>query len=109
MRVRRVAKAKKASMESALEAFGKAAGYGIVDVTTAATYHIAAIYHQFGRDLMAAEKPAGLSEEELEALTNMDYPSLVGVEFNTQFFVKKSLSKGKCTLHFCSGLTQHHE
>ncbi|MGI9290547.1 MAG: tetratricopeptide repeat protein [Gammaproteobacteria bacterium] len=59
-------KSKKALMEEALEAFGKASGYGIVSVTTAATYRIAELYQRLSQDLLESERPAGLSDEELE-------------------------------------------
>ena len=59
-------KQKKSRMEQALEAFGRAADYGIAEVTTAATYHIAEIYNSFGRSLMQSERPKNLSPEELE-------------------------------------------
>jgi TolA-binding protein len=57
---------KRERMELALAAYGKAADYGVAEVTTAATYEIAEIYHQLSRDLFASERPAELSQEELE-------------------------------------------
>lgn len=57
---------KRAAMEAALEAYGKAARFGIPEVATAATYHIGEIYHDFGRALLESERPADLSEDELE-------------------------------------------
>jgi tetratricopeptide (TPR) repeat protein len=59
-------KAKKAKMEEALKAYGTAADYGVADVATEATYRIAEIYHDFGRALLASERPKGLSKDELE-------------------------------------------
>ena len=59
-------KLKKQFMEQALEAYGRAADYGIVDTTTEATFRIAEIYHQLSRDLMASQRPAELSAEEIE-------------------------------------------
>lgn len=58
--------AKKAIMEELLDAYGKAADYGVAEVTTAATFRIAEVYHRFSRDLMDSERPAGLDELELE-------------------------------------------
>jgi hypothetical protein len=53
-------------MKEALDAYGKAADYGIAEVTTAATYEIAELYHALSKDLYASERPAELTEEELE-------------------------------------------
>ncbi|KAF0192262.1 MAG: hypothetical protein FD165_887 [Gammaproteobacteria bacterium] len=58
--------AKKKAMETALQAFGQAAEYEVADVTPAATYWIASIYEEFGKSLMASERPPELSGEELE-------------------------------------------
>ncbi|HEY8520743.1 MAG TPA: tetratricopeptide repeat protein [Gammaproteobacteria bacterium] len=58
--------AKRTQMEQALAAYGKAADYGVAEVTTAANYEIAELYHELARALMASERPADLSPEELE-------------------------------------------
>ena len=52
-------------MEVALAAYGKAADYGVAEVTTAATYEIAELYHDLSRSLLDSERPAELSAEEL--------------------------------------------
>jgi TolA-binding protein len=57
---------KKAAMERALDAYGKAAQYGVAEVTTAATYSMAELYRTLARDLMESERPKNLSAEELE-------------------------------------------
>ena len=59
-------KAKKAKMEEALKAYAVASDYGVADVSTAATYHIATVYQDFGRALMASQRPKKLSKVELE-------------------------------------------
>lgn len=59
-------KIKKNVMEEALNAYGGTADYGVKEVTTAATFEIADIYHSFSRELFESERPAGLSAEELE-------------------------------------------
>ena len=59
-------KLKKRKMEQALDAYTAALDYGISEITTAATYHIAEIYHDFSRELLKSERPKGLSPEELE-------------------------------------------
>jgi len=59
-------KLKKAKLEDVLKAYGVAADYGVADVTTAATFHIAALYQDFGRALIASQRPKKLSKDELE-------------------------------------------
>jgi outer membrane protein assembly factor BamD (BamD/ComL family) len=57
--------AKRARMEEALDAYGRAADYAVEDVTTAATYEIAELYHQLSRDLFDSERPPELTDAEL--------------------------------------------
>ena len=57
---------RKAAMESALAAWSRAADYGISSVTTHATFAMADLYRDFGAALLASQRPAGLSAEELE-------------------------------------------
>ena len=59
-------KLKKARMEEALKAYAVAAEYGVADVTTDATYHTASLYQDFGRALLASERPKKLSKVERE-------------------------------------------
>jgi cellulose synthase operon protein C len=59
-------KRKKALMEDVLAAYGKAAEYGIAEVTTAATYRLGEVYQQFSRDLMQSERPRDLDADALE-------------------------------------------
>jgi tetratricopeptide (TPR) repeat protein len=59
-------KLKKAKMEEVLRAYGVASAYGVADVATAATYKTAELYHEFGRALLASERPKGLGKDELE-------------------------------------------
>ena len=59
-------KLKKARMEEALKAYAIAADYGVADVTTAATFHTASLYQDFGRALLASERPKKLSKLERE-------------------------------------------
>ena len=58
--------AKKASMEAALDGYGRAAEYAIAGVVTEATYRIAQIYRGFGAALMDSERPDGLDADTLE-------------------------------------------
>ena len=58
--------AKQARMEEALAAYGKAADYGIAEVTTAANYEIAELYHALSKDLYSSERPPELTTDELE-------------------------------------------
>ncbi|MCJ7555304.1 MAG: tetratricopeptide repeat protein [Gammaproteobacteria bacterium] len=59
-------KLKKSLMESALASYNTAAGYGVAEVTTVATYRLGELYYQFSADLMDSERPGGLNEEELD-------------------------------------------
>ncbi|MET3106248.1 tetratricopeptide (TPR) repeat protein [Oxalobacteraceae bacterium GrIS 2.11] len=59
-------KLKKAKMEEALNAYATATNYGVADVSTEATFDIASIYRDFGKALMASERPARLSKVERE-------------------------------------------
>lgn len=57
---------KKARMEDTLKAYGVAADYGVAEVTTAATFHIAALYADFGKAMLDSQRPKRLSKLELE-------------------------------------------
>lgn len=59
-------KKKKQLLEQSIDAYTKAANYGVAAVTTASTYRIAEIYNDFSVKLFDSEKPKGLSEDELE-------------------------------------------
>ena len=59
-------KEKKQRMKVAVDAYTLAVDYGVEEVTTASVFWLGEIYREFGRDLMASERPAGLSAEELE-------------------------------------------
>jgi outer membrane protein assembly factor BamD (BamD/ComL family) len=59
-------KLKKAKMEDALKAYAVAANYGVADVTTAATFHIASLYEDFGKSMLTSQRPKKLSKVELE-------------------------------------------
>jgi hypothetical protein len=58
--------AKSKLMQKALGAYGKAADYGVEEVTTASTYEIAELYHAMARGLEKSERPAGLGADALE-------------------------------------------
>jgi TolA-binding protein len=57
---------KKSRMEEVLKAYAAAADYGVAEVSTAATFHTAEVYHEFGQSLMSSERPKALSGDELE-------------------------------------------
>ena len=59
-------KIKKQKMKIALKEYSRVVDYGVAEFTTAATFRIAEIYHDLSRDLLASERPKGLSLEELE-------------------------------------------
>lgn len=58
-------KLKKTRFEEALKAYAQAADYGIAEVTTAATFHTASLYQDFGRSLLGSQRPKKLSKTEL--------------------------------------------
>lgn len=57
---------KKAAMQKALDGYVKIKAIGVAEFTTASNYQIAEIYRKFAADLMASERPKGLSDLELE-------------------------------------------
>ena len=59
-------KKKKTAMQKSIEAYTKAANYGVAEVTTASTYKIAEIYSDLSRSLFASQRPDGLSSAEME-------------------------------------------
>ncbi len=59
-------KLKKAKMDEVLKAYAVASDYGVAEVTTAATYHVAALYQDFGKALVNSQRPKKLSKLELE-------------------------------------------
>lgn len=64
--LKKTLKRKKAKMEEVLKAYTLAADFGVADVTTAATFHIAALYQDFGKALMTSQRPRKLSKTERE-------------------------------------------
>jgi hypothetical protein len=59
-------KLKKSLMEDVLDVYGKAAEYGVAEVTTAATFRLGETYQQFAKDLTDSERPGNLDEMALE-------------------------------------------
>lgn len=59
-------KLKKTKMEDVLKAYAAAADYGVAEVTTASTFHTAALYQDFGRAMLQSQRPKKLSKIELE-------------------------------------------
>ncbi len=59
-------KLKKTKMEEVLKAYAAAADYGVADVTTAATYHTASLYQDFGKAMLTSQRPKKLNKAELE-------------------------------------------
>jgi tetratricopeptide (TPR) repeat protein len=59
-------KRKKKYLQAAIKGYKAAAAYQVAEVTTESAYRIGEIYSDFGRSLMASERPRNLSTEELE-------------------------------------------
>jgi tetratricopeptide (TPR) repeat protein len=64
--LKRNLKLKKDRMEAALKAYAAAADYGVAEVATAATFHTAELYRDFGRSMLDSQRPKGLKRDELE-------------------------------------------
>jgi len=59
-------KLKKTKMEAALQAYAQASNSAAPEVVTAATFHTAALYQDFGKALMTSQRPRGLNKATLE-------------------------------------------
>jgi TolA-binding protein len=57
---------RRGATEVSVAALERAAAYGYADITSAATYELAAVYADLGNALMRSERPAKLSGEALE-------------------------------------------
>ena len=57
---------KKAKMQDTLKAYAVATDYGVAEVTTAATFHVATLYQDFAKALTTSQRPKKLSKLELE-------------------------------------------
>ncbi|EDY86769.1 coenzyme A biosynthesis protein [gamma proteobacterium HTCC5015] len=57
---------KKKLFEKSIAAYERASAYGIAEVTTESTYRIGKIYQNFAKSMMESERPAGMSELEIE-------------------------------------------
>lgn len=64
--LKRQLKLKKARMDEALQAYARAADFGVAEATTAATFESAELYAEFGRALLESQRPKGLKKAELE-------------------------------------------
>jgi tetratricopeptide (TPR) repeat protein len=59
-------KLKKTRMEDVLRAYATASEVQVAEVTTAATFHTAALYQDFGKALMGSARPKKLNKAEIE-------------------------------------------
>jgi tetratricopeptide (TPR) repeat protein len=59
-------KLKKAKMEEVLRAYASATEAQVAEVTTAATFHTAALYQDFGKAMITSARPKKLNKAELE-------------------------------------------
>lgn len=57
--------AKRTAMEQSLAWYGEAGRFGVAEVTTAATFKTAELYRQLAKDVLASDRPDGLSELEV--------------------------------------------
>ena len=59
-------KKKRAAMKRALDSYNAVAKFSVAQFTTASTHKVARIYQILSDDLMASQRPKGLSEDEIE-------------------------------------------
>lgn len=59
-------KKKKASMEALMKAYADASADGAAEAVTAATFYTAALYQDFGKAMLASQRPRNLKKVELE-------------------------------------------
>ena len=59
-------KLKKTKLEEALKGYAVVADYGVADASTAATFHTAALYQDFGQAMLKSQRPKGLKKLEVE-------------------------------------------
>jgi tetratricopeptide (TPR) repeat protein len=64
--LQRQLKLKKAKMDDVLKAYAVASDAGVAEVITAATFHTAALYQDFGKAMLGSQRPKGLKKMELE-------------------------------------------
>ncbi len=64
--LQRQLKLKKAKMDDVLKAYAAASDAGVAEVITAATFHTAALYQDFGKAMLGSQRPKGLKKMELE-------------------------------------------
>ena len=62
---------KRKAMEAALGGYKAAADYRVAEVTTVATFEIAEIYRQLGKDILKSERPKKLPAEQLEEYNSL--------------------------------------
>jgi outer membrane protein assembly factor BamD (BamD/ComL family) len=64
--LQRQLKLKKTRLEQALQACAQVADYAVAEAVTAAAFHSAALYEDFGQALLKSERPKGLKKAERE-------------------------------------------
>jgi cellulose synthase operon protein C len=62
---------KRKAMEAALGGYKAATDYRVAEVTTLATFEIAEIYRQLGKDIMQSERPKKLAAEQLDEYNSL--------------------------------------
>jgi cellulose synthase operon protein C len=63
--------AKRNALETAMDAYKRAAAYQVAEVTTAATYEMAELYRTLASDLLHSERPPNLKGDELEEYNSL--------------------------------------
>lgn len=88
---------KKDALQKALNLYGIATSYGVLDTVSEATHGIGEIYYTFSRDLLASERPKGMSKIEQEQYTVLLEDQAFPFEDNAIKFYEKNLLHAKQT------------
>ena len=86
---------KKDALQKALNLYGRAASYGLVESATESTYAIADIYHSFSKSLLDSERPRNLNAAELDQYKILLEDQAFPFEDNAIKFHEKNLSHVK--------------
>jgi cellulose synthase operon protein C len=62
---------KRRALETAMDAYKRAAEYDVAEVTTAATYQMAELYRTLAKDVLASERPKNLKGDALEEYNSL--------------------------------------
>lgn len=91
----RALRRKRDALQRTLNLYGIATSYGVLETVTEVTHAIGEVYYSFSRDLLASERPKGLSKIEKEQYTVLLEDQAFPFEDNAIKFYEKNLSHAK--------------